>query len=210
MIKNFIEKSWLLIVASLAFGLILAGTNEFLGPEIERQQALKFSKLAGNMIEGADKFEAATEDAIKIKSAKGKDITVKSLKKGVDKEGKTQGWAFEAVGSGFADKIKLVIAVDADFKTIKGFGVLSSNETPGFGDKIGKKDHKFVTQFKGTPAEELTLSKIGDYSNTGDAEIIAISGATVTSDAVVSIFNTYIGQVRAALKEKGLLLNGKR
>jgi electron transport complex protein RnfG len=204
MIKNFIEKSWLLIVASLAFGLILAGTNEFLGPEIERQQALKFSKLAGNMIEGADKFEVVSEDAIKIKSAKGKDIEVKSLKKGVGTDGNTLGWAFEAVGSGFADKIKLVIAVDAKFETIKGFGVLLSNETPGFGDKIGIKDHKFVTQFAGTPAEELTLEKIGDHG-TVDAEIIAISGATVTSDAVVSIFNTYIGQVRAALKEKGLL-----
>jgi len=205
MIKNFIEKSWLLIVASLAFGLLLAGTNEYLDPIIKLEQAKKFAKLAGNMIEGADKFEAVTEDAITIKSAKGKDIEVKSLKKGVDKDGKTLGWAFEAVGSGFADKIKLVIAVDAEFETIKGFGVLLSNETPGFGDKIGKPDHKFVTQFAGTPAEELTLSKIGDYSKTDDTEIIAISGATITSDAVVSIFNTYIGQVRAALKEKGLL-----
>jgi len=166
---------------------------------------LKFSKLAGNMIEGADKFEVVSEDAIKIKSAKGKDIEVKSLKKGVDKDGKTLGWAFEAVGSGFADKIKLVIAVDAKFEIIKGFGVLLSNETPGFGDKIGKPDHKFVTQFAGTPAAELTLSKIGDYTKTDDTEIVAISGATITSDAVVSIFNTYIGQVKAALKEKGLL-----
>jgi len=204
MIKNFIEKSWLLIVASLVFGLLLAGTNEKLGPMIKKQQALKFSKLAGNMIEGADKFEIVSEEPVKIKSAKGKDIEVKSLKKGVDKDGKILGWAFEAVGSGFADKIKLVIAVDAKFETIKGFGVLLSNETPGFGDKIGKPDHKFVTQFAGTPAEDLTLSKIGDYGKV-DTEIVAISGATITSNAVVSIFNTYIGQVKAALKEKGLL-----
>ena len=205
MVKNFIEKSWLLIIASLAFGLLLAGANEYLGPEIEKQEAKKFSDLAVKMIEGAAKFENATEDPIKIKSAKGKEITVKTLKKGLDESGKVLGWAFEAVGSGFSDKIKLVIGVDAEFKTIKGFGVLSSNETPGFGDKIGKPDHKFVTQFAGTPAEELTLSKIGDYSKTDDTEIIAISGATVTSDAVVSIFNTYIDQVKETLKMKDLL-----
>ncbi|MBW8017007.1 MAG: FMN-binding protein [Planctomycetes bacterium] len=204
MIKNFIEKSWLLIVASLAFGLLLAGTNEYLDPLIKEQQAKKFSDLAGAMVEGAADFQTVSDKPIKIKSAKGKDIEVKSLKRGVDEAGNTIGWAFEAVGSGFADKIKLVIAVDAKFETIKGFGVLSSNETPGFGDKIGKKNHKFVTQFPGTPAEELTLSKIGDYGNP-DVEIIAISGATVTSDAVVSIFNTYISQVKAVLKEKGLL-----
>ncbi|MCF7954978.1 MAG: FMN-binding protein [Phycisphaerae bacterium] len=204
MIKNFLEKSWLLIVASLAFGLLLAGTNEKLDPLIKEQQALKFSKLAGAMIDGADKFEDAAEKPIIIKSSKGKDIEVKTLKKGVGIDGKTLGWAFEAVGSGFADKIILVIGVDAEFKTIKGFGVLSSNETPGFGDKIGKPDHKFVTQFAGTPADELTLSKIGDYGKI-DTEIIAISGATITSDAVVSIFNTYISQIKDALTEKGLL-----
>jgi len=205
MIKNFVEKSWLLIVASLVFGLLLAGTNEYLDPMIKQQQAKKFSDKAAIMIPDAV-FENVTDEKnpIKIKSAKGKEITVKTIKKGVDKSGKTLGWAFEAVGSGFADKIVLVIAVDAEFKTIKGFGVLSSNETPGFGDKITKEDHQFVTQFQGTPVEELTLSKVGDYGKV-DNEIIAISGATITSDAVVSIFNTYLEQVKEVLKQKGLL-----
>jgi electron transport complex protein RnfG len=191
-------------VASLAFGLLLAGANEYLDPLIKEQQAKRFSDLAGAMIQGASSFEQVSEEPIVITSSKGKQIEVKSLKKGVDESGNVLGWAFEAAGSGFADKIKLVIAVDAKFETIKGFGVLLSNETPGFGDKIGKPDHPFVKQFAGTPAVELELSKIGSYDKI-DTEIIAISGATVTSDAVLTIFNTYIGQVKAKLQEKGLL-----
>ena len=38
-----------------------------------------------------------------------------------------------------------------------------------------------------------------------DTEIIAITGATVTSDAVVTIFNNYIEQIKTKLQEKGLL-----
>ena len=94
--------------------------------------------------------------------------------------------------------------MDAKFEKILGFGVLSSNETPGFGDKIGRPEHPFVTQFPGTPAGEITLSKVGDYKKI-DAEIIAISGATITSDAIVAIFNTYIDQVKTILQEEGLL-----
>lgn len=203
MIKNFIEKSWLLIFASLVFGLLLAGANEFLDPLIKEQQAKKFSDLAGAMVQGAASFDSVAEDGFDINSAKGKPVTV-DVKKGVNDSGETMGWAFVAEGSGFADKIQIVIGVDAKFEKILGFGVLSSNETPGFGDKIGMSEHPFVTQFPGSPAAELTLSKIGDYKKI-DAEIIAISGATITSDAVVTIFNTYIKQVKTILQEKGLL-----
>jgi len=205
MIKNFIEKSWLLIIASLAFGVLLAVTNAQLTPRIKQNEIDKFNKLAGQMIDGAANFESVSEELIKIASAKGKEIEV-DVKKATDEIGNTAGFAFVAEGSGFADKIKLVIAVDAGFQTILGFGVLLSNETPGFGDKINKPEHYFAKQFTGTPAKKLELVKMGDWKTIeDDTEIIAITGATVTSDAVVSIFNNYIKQIKAKLKEKGLL-----
>ncbi len=205
MIKEFFEKSWLLIVASLFFGVLLAGTNTALDPIIKQNEIDKFNSLAGSMVAGTTSFESIFEDGLTITSPKGKSIIV-DVKKGVDKSGDCLGWAFVATGSGFADKIKLVIAADAKFETLKGFGVLLSNETPGFGDKINNADHYFAKQFAGTPAVALELSKVADWKVIeGDNEIAAITGATVTSDAVVSIFNTYIEQIKAQLKEKGLL-----
>lgn len=206
MIKNFIEKSWLLIIAAFGFGVLLAGTNEWLAPKIKQQQIKKFNNLAGSMIEGAENFENVSEEPVIVKSASGKPLEVRSLKKGVNADGDVIGWAFVAEGSGFADRIQLVIGVDAEFEKIKGYGVLLSNETPGFGDKIGNPDHYFAKQFAGTPTERLELSKIGDWEKIeGDTEIIAISGATVTSEAVVSIFNTYVEQVKKYLADKGFL-----
>jgi electron transport complex protein RnfG len=207
MIKNFIEKSWLLILASLLFGVLLAGANAWLDPMIKANEIKKFNEKASAMISGAADFESISEDKMELTSVKGKPIAI-DVKKATDADGNCVGWAFVAEGSGFADKIKLVIAADAKFETLKGFGVLLSNETPGFGDKINKADHYFVKQFAGTPADEdeLKLVKIGDWKIVDDdIEIVAITGATVTSDAVVTIFNTYLKQIRAKLLEKGLL-----
>jgi Na+-translocating ferredoxin:NAD+ oxidoreductase RnfG subunit len=77
-----------------------------------------------------------------------------------------------------------------------------SNETPGFGDKI-KKDY-LGDQFKGAPAGELVLVKTGDDKKI-DSEIVAISGATVSSEAVVKTFNVYIDKIKEQLRAKGLI-----
>ena len=78
-----------------------------------------------------------------------------------------------------------------------GFQVLSANETPGFGDKM--KNDSFRNQFKGAPAGELSLIKIGDAGKI-DNEIVAISGATVTSTAVMNIFNKSVVSVKEQLQ----------
>jgi electron transport complex protein RnfG len=105
----------------------------------------------------------------------------------------TIGWAFTAEGPGFADRIELVVAVDEDFSNIAGFGVLASNETPGFGDRI--KNGFFRNQFAGAPVGRLSLSRSGDAQKIDD-EIIAITGATVSSQSVVEILNDFVAPVR--------------
>lgn len=203
-IKYFIEQSWLLIVASFIFGLLLAVTNAAWQPRIIQNEIDKFNSLARGMLTDAADFETAAQN-IEVESAKGKKIKT-DIKKGVSADGKCVGWAFICEGSGFADKIKLVLTVDAAFEKLAGFGVLASNETPGFGDKI--KDDYFRNQFAGAPAIDLILSKTGNEKII-DSEIVAISGATVSSEAVVEIVNNYLKQIKAQLQAKGLLSNGE-
>lgn len=200
-IKHFVEQSWLLIVAAFAFGLLLAVTNAAWQPRIIQNEKDKFENLAREMLVGETTFEIIA-DTFEVKLGKGKIDTVE-LQKAVIGE-KHVGWAFICQGSGFADKIKLILVVDAGFENLKGFGVLSSNETPGFGDKITIKKGFYQKQFIGAPSEKLILSKAGDETII-DAEIISITGATVTSEAVVKILNTYILQIKTLLKEKGLI-----
>lgn len=201
-IKFFIEQSWLLIVASFVFGSLLAYTNAAWKPRIEQNAIDKFNNEAIKMLSDAVKFE--TPEAVagfKAQLGKGKTADA-NIKRAVNANNVCVGWAFIAQGPGFADKIQLVVTVDAKFEKLQGYGVLFSNETPGFGDKI--KNDFYLDQFVGTPTTNLTLLKAGD-ATVIDETIIAITGATVTSDALVKIFNNYIPQIKAELESKGLL-----
>lgn len=199
----FLKESWLLMVSAVLFGVLLASLNYIWEPKIKQNEIDKFNRLAGGLLTGAVTFEPALENPIPIDLGKGKTYAV-DMKKGLDADGKLVGWAFVCEGAGFADKIKLVVGVDAAFDTMAGFGVLSSNETPGFGDKITIKDGFYQSQYIGAPVGELTLSKTGD-DKTIDNTIVAISGATVTSEAVVKIFNTFMVPLKAKMTDAGLL-----
>jgi Na+-translocating ferredoxin:NAD+ oxidoreductase subunit G len=126
------------------------------------------------------------------------------VKKGLDSAGNLVGWAFIAEGAGFADKIQLVVAVNGSFDKIAGYSVLSSSETPGFGDKIALPGGYFQKQFHDLPLAQLVLQKSGD-PDVVDENIVGISGATVSSQAVVNILNNYADKVKQALAEKKLL-----
>ena len=200
-IRHFIKQSWLLMTSALFFGLLLAVTNAAWRPKIIQNEIDKFNNLAGMMLTEATNFEVV--ETIQVDTGKGRMVETE-IKKAVNANGQCLGWAFICQGAGFQDKIKVVLAVDVAFEKIAGFGVLFSNETPGFGDKIKRQFYR--NQFAGAPATELTLSKIGD-DKIIDAEIVAISGATVSSEAVVTILNNYIAQVKKQMKQKGLIEN---
>ena len=199
-IKHFIEQSWLLIVASFIFGLLVAVTYASWKPRIDQNEKDKLNNLMKSLITDANSFELAVEDA-EIKGSKGKIIKT-DIYKALYTDGRTLGYAFVAIGSGFADKIKLVIATDIKCEKVFGFKVLASNETPGFGSKI--TEDFYGNQFKEAPATELIISKTGDPEIIDD-KIVAISGATVSSEAVVKIFNTFIAQIKQKLEEQGLI-----
>jgi electron transport complex protein RnfG len=203
-IKHFVQQSWLLIVASFCFGLLIAITNTAWSPRIEQNERDKLNNLMKSLITDANDFELALEGA-EITGRKGK-IAKTDIYKALDDNSRSVGFAFVASGAGFADKIKLVISVDAGCEKFFGFKVLSSNETPGFGSKI--KEDYFGEQFKNAPAREIELVKTGDAGKI-DSEIVAISGATVSSEAVVKIINNSLSQIKNQMQQKGLIVNGK-
>ncbi len=203
-LKYFIRQSWLLIVCSFLFGLLIAVTNAGLSPRIEQNKINKRNRLIGAMLPEARNF-VALDAQIEIALDGGRKEKVEVFK-AQSESGQCVGWSFNASGPGFADKIELVVAVDANFEKIAGFDVLASSETPGFGDQI-KSDY-YRGQFKGAPAEQLKLVTIGEPTKI-DSQIVGITGATVSSTAVVDILNSYLSGIKAQMKEKGLIGDGK-
>jgi electron transport complex protein RnfG len=199
-IKHFIEQSWLLIAASFFFGLLIAVTSAALSPRIEQNKINKRNRLVGALLQDA-KLQAKNfvplDSEIEIESVQGKKETVEVFK-AMSEADECVGWSFNAIGPGFADKIELVVVVDQNFEKLIGFDVLSSAETPGFGNQI-KFDY-FQDQFKGAPAEGLQLTTSGDNTKI-DSEIIAISGATISSEAVVDIISNAITQIKKQIPQ---------
>ena len=162
-IKHFAQQSWLLIVSAFMFGLLIAVTNAALSERIIQNEQDKLYNLMRGLIIDANDFQVAIE-AAQIPGSKGK-VSQTDIYKALDSEGKKLGFAFVAVGPGFADKIKLVIAVDGDCEKFFGFKVLASNETPGFGSKIAKDDPEsnedLADEFKSAPAGKVESVKTG-------------------------------------------------
>lgn len=201
-IKHFIEQSWLLIVASFFFGLLIATANTAWSPRIEHNKITKINNLMSGLLPKAEKFELAAK--LQIESSKGKKVKSNVYKALAEQQ--CLGWAFNCEGTGFADKIELIVAVDKNFEKFAGYAVLASNETPGFGDRI--KLSYYRQQFLGAPVGKLEIAKTGDAEKI-DSEIVAISGATVSSEAVIKIINNFVVQVKQQMQEKGLIGNGR-
>jgi len=201
-IKYFIQQSWLLIVAAFMFGLLIAVTNAALLDRINANNANRITDKLQSLLPDAKEFPK--QESITIKSQKDSDVDV-DIYKAVS-EGLCQGWAFNAFGAGFADKITLIVVVDKGFEKIVGFSVLASNETPGFGDRISNSYYR--DQFDGAPTDELSMTKTGDADKI-DSQIVAISGATISSQAVVDIINNTMLQLKTKMLEKGMIQDGQ-
>jgi electron transport complex protein RnfG len=199
-LKYFFEQSWLLLAGSFCFGLLIAMTNAALSGRIEQNKAAKLNDLTRALLPGAEIFQPVEAD-IQVKLPNGAQEKTKIFEI-LSGDKQRLGWSFNAHGTGFAGPVELVIAVDKDFQKIMGFDVLASSETPGFGDQI--KSDFYRRQYAGAPAEQLTLVKTGD-PGVADTQIVAITGATVSSEAVVDIVNTFLTQIKSQMQEKGLV-----
>ena len=115
-----------------------------------------------------------------------------------DAGGKLLGYAFTAEGNGYQGAIRLIVGIDPDLQKLQGFEVVESQETPGLGAEIAGKPFKrqFIGLDVAHPIEYLKNQKpVEPY------QIEAITGATISSRAVVNLLNKRIGELREQLKD---------
>lgn len=104
-----------------------------------------------------------------------------------DANGAVEGYVIAATSpSGYGGDLQIAVGITKDGK-LTGFDPISHSETPGFGSKCG--DEEFKSQFAGKPAVKLEYSKTGA---TAENQFDAISGATITTNAVNEAVNAAI------------------
>lgn len=118
---------------------------------------------------------------------------------GFNGQGKTEGFVTEASVQGFKSLILFFVALTSDFK-IKGVEVLSHEEDPGLGAEIAKP--KFKDQFIGKsyqPDVVWKVSKGAQLATKDAATIVAVTGATISSQALVDGVQQAVGHLRHRL-----------
>ena len=98
-------------------------------------------------------------------------------------------FAVPFAGQGFWDKIKGVIGIAADEKTITGVAFYEQKETPGLGARIDEEE--FRSQFVGKTIEDNAdpIGIIPVTETPGKNEVHAITGATQTCTRLETLMN---------------------
>lgn len=158
----------LFIICAVATAL-LGITNSVTEKKIEEVAASAAAEARLRVCENAESFEKKTD--------KNGNVYFEAK----DKDGNTVGFAITTEDKSYGGKIEVMTGISADGK-ITGVEILTIDDTPGLG--MNAKKESFRNEYLGKKGV-LTASK----SASADNEIQAITGATITSNAVTRCVN---------------------
>jgi len=135
---------------------------------------------------------------------------------GRDSRGNLVGYAALGEGQGYGGKVRVMVGMDARAERILSVTVVSHQETPGLGSRVaevkssktwlgmlrGEREaeqarfSEFLKQFQGCDPDRLELRPEG-------GAIQAISGATISSRAVVQAVRQAVEKIRAVRPATG-------
>lgn len=176
-----------LAIAGLVSGVAIIGIYESTLPTITANKARELREAVFKVLPGVSRMQALVyrDGRIMAVAEPQKDEPV--VYGGYDEQGDFVGYAMPGAGPGFQDTIALLYGYLPREKQVVGMEILESRETPGLGDKI-YKDAEFVAEFSALAIEpEIVTVKKGTGSQPNQVD--AITGATISSKAVVRIIN---------------------
>ena len=201
-IKNALILMAITLVAGLALGFVYDITKEPIAEQEQKAKAEAYEAVFPDAatLETIPEIEDVTADAREVLDAKGltqEDILEVMLAK--DDAGNTLGVVMNiTTHEGYGGDINLSMGIQKD-GTVNGIQILSISETAGLGMKAAEED--FYGQYAGKKVDSFAYTKTGASA---DNEINAISGATITTNAVTNGVNAGIYYYQS-LMEGGIL-----
>ena len=182
-IKNTISLMLITLIAGLLLGAVYEITKEPIRKENQKAKEEAYKAVFAD----ADAFEDVkiNEDKeAKALDEKGLDATINEAMKVLDKSGQQIGYVLTVTDhEGYGGDIQFAMGVQSD-GTLNGISFLSISETAGLGMKA--KEDAFRKQFEGKKTDQIVYTKNGAKA---DNEIDALSGATITTNAVTNGVN---------------------
>ena len=185
---GFMKDAWILFAITLISGLLLGAVYQITKVPIQMAEAKEsLHKYQMAYPDATDfLFDQAIQDQVVVSKETLKEqkpeygnVEVTVALKAVDASGNVIGHIITASSDdSYGGTVKVSVGITNEGK-ITGVELLEISDTPGLGMKA--TEPAFKDQYKDKTVEEFTVTKTG---STSDSEINAISGATITSNAV--------------------------
>lgn len=189
--NKIVKNTLILTLITVIAGFLLGAVYEITKDPIARQEAQAKAEAYEQVFTDAAAFEEVKMDDTLIQTIRDqldqegyKAQSIEEIMRAEDQSGEMLGYAFTVVTSeGYGGDIQFSMGVQND-GTLNGISILSIGETAGLG--MNADTPAFKDQFVGKQVEQLQYTKNGA---TQDDEINAISGATVTTNAMTNGVN---------------------
>lgn len=184
--KEIINLAFKLCIITAVAALALAFTNSITIDRIEEQIETENKLAREEVISPSDRFEQVEQEEIinyeKKLGFENTEIISEVFKNIVDDE--VAGYTFKVLPKGYGGEMNILVGISTEGE-ITGLKVVGHSETPGLGAKA--TEESFQNQFAGMPTSTpLTVIKSG---TPGDNEVQAITGSTITTQAVTDGVN---------------------
>lgn len=187
--KEMIKNAAILLVITLVAGALLGAVYENTKDIIAKQEADAKTAAYKEVFMDASGFEAvndvmSADVRAKLDSAGFSAETIDELNNAVDGSGNVIGYVFTiTTKEGYGGDITFTMGVKND-GTVNGISILSISETAGLGMEA---DKVLKPQFTNKKVDSFAYTKTGAVA---ENEIDAISGATITTNAITNGVNT--------------------
>ena len=181
-VKNTLILTAITVVSGLLLGGVYGITKEPIAEAQEntKQEAYRSVLSDASSFETMEDFDAADAASILEENGYSSD-EITEVAEGIDDSGETVGYVVNVMShEAYDGDLEVSVGIAAD-GTVKGIEMLSISETAGLGMKADEAE--FKDQFKDKNVEKFTYTKSGE---SGDDKIDAISGATITTNAVTN------------------------
>lgn len=192
--KSMLKDAGILFAITLIAGLVLGFVYELTKEPIRLQEEKAIQEACQAVFADAVNFEPLKYAPTATLAGQLAELGVEigTVYEASDVSGNSKGYVVETTSSeGYGGDITLYAGITNE-GNLNGISILSIAETPGLGMNA---ESVLVPQFANVEAKIFTYTKSG---STSDSEIDAISGATVTTEAVVYAVN---GAVRVVTEE---------
>lgn len=196
-VAGMFKDAGILLIITLVAGLLLGLVYQITKEPIEVQQEKAKQEACQEVFADASSFEElelAVPDAAAWAEAGYAEETIDEVMAAQDASGNTLGYVITVTTKeGYGGDIRFTIGITQE-GSVNGISLLSISETAGLGMRA---DEVLKPQFAGKNAEKFEYTKTGAAS---DQEIDAISGATITTNAVVNGVNAGLYYFQTELK----------